>query len=273
MLNALTVDQVLRLRSPRKNMQICLISDTHSEFHHYQTLIDVMLQTWKGTDNTIIVAAGDIDQGSRGAKMLIDYFPNNQIIYVSGNHEYYYNKISKVNAELDALEYSYENFFHLSEGKYLPNVGGIDFVGTTNWPAIPQELMDYCLVSLNDYRLISDLQITDHSFKENTTQFLESISGCMTDSLPKVLVTHFIPHRKCTAARWNKPEYEKINNYFVSAIDDDILNEYDLVLFGHGHDPIDIVDNGTRFVSNPRGYPNEHGFYNTWQPKYINFDR
>lgn len=39
---------------------------------------------------------------------------------------------------------------------------------------------------------------------------------------------------------------------------DGLMNfKIDLWIFGHTHEAVDEVVNGIRFVSNPRGYPNE----------------
>lgn len=61
-------------------MKLRLLSDLHNEFQ---------VLNLKQQDEDILIAAGDIDLGTKGAEYLLNNFDKIPIIYVCGNHEYY----------------------------------------------------------------------------------------------------------------------------------------------------------------------------------------
>jgi len=76
-------------------MKVCILNDLHNEFES----IDMD----RGLDFDVLVLAGDTDIGIRGAKWAIETFRKCPIIYIAGNHEYYGNKIPKINAMLNEM--------------------------------------------------------------------------------------------------------------------------------------------------------------------------
>ena len=61
-------------------MKIHILSDLHLEFAAFNP---------EPTDADVVVLAGDIDVRSSGVGWARDTFPDQEIIYVAGNHEFY----------------------------------------------------------------------------------------------------------------------------------------------------------------------------------------
>lgn len=61
-------------------MKIHVLSDLHLEFDIFKP---------ESTDADVVVLAGDIDVRSKGIAWARETFPDQEIIYVAGNHEFY----------------------------------------------------------------------------------------------------------------------------------------------------------------------------------------
>ena len=73
------------------------------------------------------------------------------------------------------------------------------------------------------------------------------------------LVTHWVPTAQAINAKYTG---NTLNPYFVAPCDDLLRPQVKAWLFGHTHSGFDQVVGGTRFVCNPRGYPNEPTGFN-----------
>tara|TARA_Y100000034_G_scaffold123695_1_gene170895 strand:+ start:15551 stop:16075 length:525 start_codon:yes stop_codon:yes gene_type:complete len=85
-------------------------------------------------------------------------------------------------------------------------------------------------------------EVFQHHLEENLTQ-------------GDIVITHHIPSEFCVAKEWKG---SILNRFFVCDHSDLILDRKPaLWFFGHTHTSFDGVLGETRFICNPRGYPNE----------------
>lgn len=61
-------------------MKLHILNDLHLEFSTFDP---------PQTDADVVVLAGDIDKSDKGVYWAREAFPNKQILYVPGNHEFY----------------------------------------------------------------------------------------------------------------------------------------------------------------------------------------
>ena len=236
-------------------MKVALISDTHQEFSGPSYLS--LLPDDGYVD--VIVAAGDIDSGSQGLRDLMDLYKKTQIIYVPGNHEYYGSSLKDVNEELIDVSENKSNV-HLFIDGGMCIIDDVKFVGGVGWSA-PEDPQVKRMI--NDYRVIRDSGLINTELREFFVDYL----ALMADNTERKMVgiMHFLPHNRCVSERWSGPAHAFLNNnYFVTGIEEDVLEKFDFFLFGHTHDSADFEMNGTRFLCNPKGYPMEYNY--NWEP-------
>jgi len=248
-------------------MKICLISDTHQEFNHYDHYIDLLKKEINGDDSIVILAAGDIDEGIIGMSALADNFPFNKIIYIPGNHEYYCNSIDKIEKEAIEQFYRSEKYpnFIFAESNYIILDNGKTYSITTNinWPDITKsQYKNQITRGINDFRLIeSSFDNLEEYFAIEKSIFHSNLRARDYSADVNILMTHFIPHVAGIHPIWQN---SSLNDYFCSPIPEDLLNKFDYCFFGHTHNSIDTMVNNTRIISNPRGYPTEYNV--NWKP-------
>jgi len=225
-------------------MRLHILSDLH---------IDNQSFTLPEVDADVIVIAGDVG----AAPSVIQWLKNikKPIIYVAGNHEYYFHEISEW---LDLLRRS--NIKHFLENDQIV-LNGVRFLGCTLWT-------DFALMGdarkaredsenrLSDYRRIftkngslTGLDVLGmHTFSRRwlTGKLNEPFEG------PTVVVTHFAPSINCCAPR-------PLNYLAPSFIVDmgEMFGKCKLWVHGHTHGKSDLTINGTRIISNQLGYAGE----------------
>jgi predicted phosphodiesterase len=237
-------------------MKIHVLADLHIEF------ADIQLEP---VESDVVVLAGDIHSGVRGIKWARQAFHARPVIYVSGNHEFY-------GADLPGLTNSLRRAAQESAVIYLENdeavVAGVRFLGCTLWTdfalygiADRQAAMDRCRAYMADYSLIRHgtkrrlLTPADTlELHRESVKWLERRLQTRFDG-PTVVVTHHAPSAPSQPERFiDSPQ----GPAFVSALD----RLFDgrrvpLWIHGHTHHSVDYEINGTRVVSNQRGYPHE----------------
>jgi len=104
--------------------KIHLLSDLHLEMQSYEST-DYIRQ-----NADIIVLAGDIHKDVQGFKWARHNFPDSEILYVSGNHEFYHYEYHQL---LD----KFRKHAQLLDIHFLENneliLNGIHFLGCTLW--------------------------------------------------------------------------------------------------------------------------------------------
>lgn len=230
------------------------IGDLHLEFD------EVRLPT---SEADIIVLCGDIHSGSRGLQWAREAFAGRRVIYVAGNHEYYGGCLPRVTEALDRDADG--ETVHFLENRGLV-VDGIRFLGCALWTDFELfglEERQHCMRTvsdlMNDYRLIR-MSPEDRRLQPTDTLRLHHISRHWIEEMlatpfdgPTVVVTHHAPSvRSLRRIHWEDPASAGFASSLESLIG---RHAIDLWIHGHTHYCVDYVLNGTRILSNQRGYP------------------
>jgi predicted phosphodiesterase len=262
-------------------MKIKLVSDLHLEFG------DIVIHNDQNCD--VLILGGDImvaqdlhdfpaysisaiDEHLLGkkqvkVKMYRDFlrrcseaFPH--VIFIAGNHEYYYGKFP------DAVDYLRE------ECEVFPNVyflemntkeiEDVTFIGCTLWtdlnkgdPVTLYSVKDM----MNDYRVIRNSQnnyakLSPMDTLVNHRNHLAYIKH-VTENDPNkkyVVAGHHSPSKLSTHEKYRGERI--MNGCYSSDLSDFILDHPQIKLWTHGHThyPFDYMLGETRIVCNPRGY-------------------
>ena len=102
-------------------MRVHILSDLHLEFGDYAP---------EQTGADVVILAGDIHVGCHGIKWVKEHFPEQSVIYVLGNHEFYHHSISGVFKEFGAATGG--GNICLLENQSV-QIGGFTFLGCTLW--------------------------------------------------------------------------------------------------------------------------------------------
>jgi len=238
-------------------MKIRLLSDLHHEFFKTKSMFHEPFFEYKGED--VLVLAGDIAVGVGNVLQVIESFLDSgfpKIIYVPGNHEYYGTSINSFNNELK-IELSMIDNAYFLDGSHKV-IDDVVFIGGTLWTNFRDDNVakSVCAPMISDFRTIKNFTTNDCSDKFYS--HLDDILYYHDQNLDKkkVIVTHFLPTTECVNEKYRNQSL--INKYFANDLTP-VVSELNNTtwLFGHTHDPVDIVVGNTRLVCNPHGY---HGY-------------
>jgi hypothetical protein len=154
---------------------------------------------------------------------------------------------------------------------------GVQFVGATGWhnfDAAPYLRFDdqvQCWQdSINDSRYINWGPDTYGDYRPVLQAALDDAeyirSAVKHTDLPKVVITHHIPHRNFVKVTnnhtWNLLNGAFLNTELETCMDPSVK----VWCFGHTHFRFDKEQDGVRYVNNARGYPRENA---NWFPAEI----
>ncbi|MET4695301.1 metallophosphoesterase [Endozoicomonas lisbonensis] len=236
-------------------MKIQLFSDIHLEFSDFTP-------DCSGAD--VVVFAGDLATGVKGAKWLLQLPTRTPVLYVAGNHEFYGNTCGKLQQKIrELLSGSHVHF--LDNDKVV--IDGVSFFGCTLWTDFklfgnPSLAAYTCKTRLNDYNKIRTLPNYSRLTPEDTLAFhRQSISWLEQQLLhsttsKNVVVTHHAPSIKSIPEQY---ECDTLSTGFASDLEGFISqHQPDIWLHGHVHTSNDYTIEGCRVVCNPRGYNDEN---------------
>ncbi len=214
----------------------------------------------------VVVLAGDIAPGMAGIDWMRRELDGRTVVYVPGNHEFYGNHLSDLTDRLRAATEG--SSIHVLERRELV-IDGVRFLGCSLWSDFDYagaekraESMRICARLVNDYKqiLISD---PHRALAPQDTRELHVASRAWLATRlaaphdgPTVVVTHHAPLVRREASR--HPLLDAVAGAFASDLTE--LMDGELVplwIFGHIHRSVDTEVNGTRVLSNQRGYPHE----------------
>jgi predicted phosphodiesterase len=197
------------------------------------------------------------------------------VILLAGNHEYYQFKSSPVRMNFDEVRTQIRDI-----AKQIPNVifvnngaliiNGVRIIGSTLWAHISDEQHDAATAKMNDYsRILRDGRaITSHdtnSWFNDAVWFISQQIMYSTGLTEKnaVVLTHHAPSLEGTSEPCDAESGDGLG--YASPLDymfrdaKDRLNYSNVAVwcFGHTHTHyyVNTTRNGTRFLSNPMGYP------------------
>src|SRR3990172_7751326 len=192
-----------RLLEAETAMGLKILSDLHLEFHgpHELEFIDSLDKT--GVD--VVVVAGDLC----GAKFLPHAIEAlcaqyEEVVYVTGNHEYYRASAGEIHDLLGSLRATLSNFHWLQNSTV--ELAGVRFAGTTLWFRDDPDNVAY-EEGLNDFFLIRDFKSWVYRENARALEFLEARAP-----LADVVVTHHLPSKQSIA-----PHYQAnpLNRFFL----------------------------------------------------------
>jgi predicted phosphodiesterase len=237
-------------------VRLHLLSDLHLEFGPFAL---------PRADADVVVLAGDIAHGTAGVELARRWAGERPTIFVAGNHEYYRRRLPGLNEELRAAARG-------SPVRVLENdetvIGGVRFLGCTLWSDFEAAgadeaaaAMELCGMLLNDYELITWSR-GDRTLVPQDTRRLHHVSRrwlagrlAAPHAGPTVVVTH---HAPIVRTRPAAPLQRALLGAFATDLSWLMDGErVALWVHGHTHRVVDVQVNGTRVVSNPRGYPHE----------------
>lgn len=232
-------------------MRIHLLSDLHLEFGPAEI---------PQAEADLVILAGDLHTKCHGIPWIKATFPDQPVIYITGNHEFYGEKHPRLIGKLK--EEAAGTRIHVLEDESV-EIGGFFFFGCTLWSDL--ELLEdswsgaQAALEMNDYRRIRDsrtyrkLRPVDTRGKHLLS--LQKLETFLTSRDPRksVVVTHHAPSiRSLPPGRQTDP----VSCAYASHLDDFVLRTRPLLwVHGHIHHIQDYRIGETRIVANPRGYP------------------
>lgn len=238
-------------------MKLHILSDLHLELSTFEPI---------ATDADVVVLAGDIGKKSHGIIWAREAFPDKEIIYVPGNHEFYgadrADTLSLMRIAADQCR------VHLLDNDAVV-INGVRFLGTTLWTDFllfgkskKSTAMSDGQNYLNDFRLIREGReiFSPARSIELHEQSLAWLKAKLDEPFAEqtVVVTHHLPSKLSVVERFKD---SSLSACFASELDY-LFGKMDLWIHGHTHDNLDYEANGTRVICNPRGYVTYRGIEN-----------
>jgi predicted phosphohydrolase len=237
-------------------VRLHVLSDLHLEHAPF---------TVPAVDADVVVLAGDVAPGTAGIEWMRRHLDGRPILYVAGNHEFYGHDLPGLIDRLrDAARGS---SIHVLENDQVV-IDGVRFLGCSLWSDFDlagsqnrANTMRVCERLVNDYKRIRASEL-DRPLRAQDTRDLHVASRAWLATAlaaghdgPTVVITH---HAPLVRERPDNPLLAAIGGAFAS----DLAELMDgaragLWVFGHIHRALDAEVNGTRVLSNQRGYPHE----------------
>lgn len=241
----------------KTRLKLHILSDLHFE---YDTEFQV-----PETISDVLILAGDISPGLNGmARFARSAKP---VIYVPGNHEFYGESIHALPAALRLLAKA--SSIHLLDNDEV-RLGDVRFLGATLWTNYELygidrigEVTAHADRHLNDYICIQGDSAQSLTPGQTVSLHLKSVDW-LAHKLDQpfdgktVVVTHHAPHPGSLIPRH---EGKLINAAYASDLTH-LMGKAALWIHGHTHHCVDYTINGTRIVTNPKGYGAENRAFN-----------
>lgn len=225
--------------------RVQLLSDLHFECHADggESFVNSLDPT--GVD--VLVIAGDLAEAAsgglaKGLELLCARFP--EVVYVIGNHEFYYSSPEAVEARRQEFNALFPNLHWLD--CEMVDVAGLRFGGTPLWFRLPP-YSGYIRDCVRDFSIIKGYVPWAYEANDRARDFIAA-NAAQID----VMVTHFLPTEHSVAPQFKK---SALNPYFVSDVERDLRTSgIPLWVHGHTHTSCDYTLGRTRVVCNPFGY-------------------
>jgi predicted phosphodiesterase len=231
-------------------MKMHILSDLHLEFSDFRPPAD---------NADVVVLAGDIHKGDAGIGWARANFPDQEIVYVAGNHEFYGRDRLETISDLRIAAREFGVHFLDDEAV---EIGGVRFLGATLWTdfnLFGKERRQFAMAEgqrgLNDFSLIREgaAQFSPADSIRQHKKSLAWVEGELQQPFAgkTVVVTHHLPSARSVMERF---KHDWLSACFASRLDYLFGPPADLWIHGHTHDSLDYEVMGTRVVCNPRGY-------------------
>jgi predicted phosphodiesterase len=251
---------LLQIDNGEEYMKIQVLSDLHNEMDYYRVKVC--------SDADVIVLAGDIFSHGKNPDGLLSVAKeirrqsNIPIVYITGNHEYYFSTFDDTHAAIEAVVDVIDDFHFLNNNSTIIN--GVKFVGTTLWTNfdLAQDEHEINLVGrcINDFIYINNGDFTTEDcarLNNSARRFLRKELYEPFDG-KKVMVVHHCPSPLSIHPKF---EGSPVNSYFACSCCS-LIAKADLCIHGHTHESFDYTLNDTRVVCNPRDYYSGNNHFN-----------
>ncbi|WP_035607053.1 metallophosphoesterase [Haloferula sp. BvORR071] len=235
-------------------MKIRIISDLHLEFGEVEI---------PAAPADLTILAGDIHTKGHAIAWISENFPDREVLYIAGNHEFYGSRFPRQIGKLKELAVGTK--IHVLENEVL-ELGGCRFFGGSLWTDM--NLTGDVMVGsveasalMNDYRRIRHSEtyrkLRPVDTRARHLQTLAAIGNFLDSGDPRrsIVVTHHAP------SALSLPERRRtqiLSCAYASHLDDFIVHQRPLLwIHGHIHHSQDYLLGETRILANPRGYPDK----------------
>lgn len=238
-------------------MKLHILSDLHIEFSDL-TIPDVA--------SDLIILPGDVHIGTKGLDWIKHNFKDKEIVYVLGNHEYYYSLIPKLCNDL--IKKTKGSNIHILENEELI-IGDVVFLGCTLWTNFElygdaYSAADHAKNWMNDYRIVRIMPDYKTLCPGDTINFYNKSFNWLDKKIKKykdkkiVVITHSAPSIKSCLIKYKE---DLLTAAFASDLEEFIKNSnINTWIHGHTHNSANYMIGNTRVICNPRGY--NRGFGN-----------
>ena len=237
-------------------MQIQILSDIHLNKAKYELNFENLI-TPKAP---ILILVGDV---CNVGVIYYDFFKFvcerfKIVIYVLGNHEYYYSNLNYKDIVKVFKNLGYPNLYVL-EKNYI-NIGDYVIAGCTLF----SNPLTWHYIKINS---LNNQAIFQKEFNHSVEFIKFIINYCKQNNKKLIMVTHYAPSYLCL---------DRIDNrscMYTSSLDHLINKEnMEVWIYGHTHLNKEFELNGTYLVSNQRGY-NFEEFENFSREKILKFSK
>ncbi len=213
----------------------------------------------------VVAVAGDVHSASRGPRWLAQAFPDKEVVYVAGNHEYYQGVFP---TEIDNLKGESLGFpaVHFLENEEV-EIDGVTFLGCTLWtnfglwgPGTSTRAAEAAERHMPEYQNTRSLARNNRLLIPEETRKAHWVSLNYLASRfeahsgrPIVVVTHHAPSPQSITKTF---QGDAMSAAFASDLETLILKyQPALWIHGHTHSHCDYQIGQTRVVCNAVGYP------------------
>lgn len=246
-------------------MQFDLISDTHID--RWETQYQTHWEETKKSD--ICVVAGDISDNITQSVEELRYLASlyDHVIFIEGNHEHQHywpdfafapNYLREHLQSIPNVHYLYDGYFILDKVAFVGKCGWWDFKFAE--PLVSEQRgreifirdkYDMCDAiveqSNNEFAFILD-KVTELQLRDDVEKI--------------VVVTHTAPLPRFISPgeypQWEEYSAFQGNTNMPLIVNADFRKKIKTWVFGHNHDQKNDLYKGVRFISNPRGRPNDY---------------
>uniref|UniRef100_A0A6C0EDC3 Calcineurin-like phosphoesterase domain-containing protein n=1 Tax=viral metagenome TaxID=1070528 RepID=A0A6C0EDC3_9ZZZZ len=245
-----------------------VLSDIHLEYLPKISTFKELLENKnikmpEDTNDKTLILAGDIGKpNSTQYWNFIDSCSDlyNDVIVVTGNHEYYADSCVKMDSINDIIRETRKKYanvhFLLNESVTFNN---IHVVGGTLWTNIPTEVKDEIRIVMNDYRYINNNKatlLTPDDVIELHKESLEFIKNEIAKNKETLIVTHHLPSIKLIHEQYKSAWH---NVAFYTNLESTIMPNVKYWICGHTHKKMkEMLTDTCLGIVNPVGYKGEN---------------
>ena len=220
------------------------MSDLHLEWHKDSG--SLFINNLVDTENQVAVIAGDLTACSlleKALNLLCNKFK--EVVYITGNHEYYMHRFSDVEEQLKHASACNNNLHWLNNSSVIIDSKCIH--GGTLWfPRTKDE--NLYAYKFSDFIHIKDSTNIHHAHYAMRRYLEQHVAP------GDIVVSHHMPTQRSIHPRYEGDPY---NRFFACNLDKMIQKlKPSIWVHGHTHSSNDYMLENTRIICNPYGYAN-----------------